>query len=40
MAESILDIQNLNSWYGKGKERRQVLRNVSLTLAPGRRWAS
>ena len=31
----ILDIQNLNSWYGKGKERRQVLRNVSLTLAPG-----
>ena len=35
MAEPILDIQNLNSWYGKGKERRQVLRNVSLTLAPG-----
>lgn len=35
MDEPILEIQNLNSWYGKGKERRQVLKNVSLTLAPG-----
>lgn len=31
----ILEIQNLNSWYGKGKDRAQVLKNVSLTLASG-----
>ena len=35
MAEPMVDIRHLNSWYGKGKERRQVLRDVSLTLAPG-----
>ena len=35
MAEPILEIRDLNSWYGRGKERRQVLRDVSLTLAPG-----
>ena len=35
MADPILEIQNLNSWYGKGRERRQVLKDVSLTLAPG-----
>ena len=36
MAEKpMVNIQGLNSYYGKGRERRQVLRNVSLTLAPG-----
>ena len=36
MAEKpMVKIQGLNSYYGKGKERRQVLRNVSLTLDPG-----
>lgn len=35
MAEPIVHIRNLNSWYGRGKGRRQVLRNVSLDLAPG-----
>ena len=35
MNEPILEIRNLNSWYGKGRERRQVLRDVSLTLAAG-----
>lgn len=31
----ILKIDRLNSWYGKGKDRRQVLRDVSLTLNEG-----
>ena len=31
----ILKIDHLNSWYGKGKSRRQVLRDVSLTLGEG-----
>ena len=35
MAEPIVHIQGLNSWYGRGKDRKQVLRNVSLDLAPG-----
>ena len=36
MAEQLMvKIQGLNSYYGKGHERKQVLRNVSLTLAPG-----
>ena len=35
MAEPIVRIAHLNSWYGRGKERKQVLRDVSLTLAPG-----
>lgn len=36
MADSpILEIRNLNSWYGKGARRRQVLQDISLTLAPG-----
>ena len=35
MSEAIVRVRNLNSWYGKGKERRQVLRDVSLELAPG-----
>ena len=36
MAEQpMVKIQNLNSYYGKGRERKQVLRDVSLTLAPG-----
>ena len=28
----ILHIEHLNSWYGTGKERKQVLKDVSLTL--------
>ena len=35
MAELILDIQGLDSWYGRGRGRRQVLRQVCLTVAPG-----
>ena len=35
VSEAIVRVQNLNSWYGKGKERRQVLRDVSMELAPG-----
>ena len=36
MAEKpMVNIQGLNSYYEKGKERKQVLRNVSLTLDPG-----
>ena len=35
MAEPIVHISHLNSWYGRGKERKQVLRDVSLTLAQG-----
>ena len=35
MAEPIVRIARLNSWYGRGRERKQVLRDVSLTLAPG-----
>ena len=35
MAEPIVHIQHLNSWYGRGKARRQVLRDVSIDLAPG-----
>ena len=35
MAEPIIHIARLNSWYGRGRERRQVLRDVSIDLAPG-----
>lgn len=35
MAEPIVRISHLNSWYGRGRARRQVLRDVSLELAPG-----
>lgn len=36
MAEQpMVKIQGLNSCYGKGRERHQVLHDVSLTLAPG-----
>ena len=35
MAEPIVRLAHLNSWYGKGRERKQVLQDVSLTLAPG-----
>ena len=31
----ILRIEHLNSWYGIGKERKQVLKDVSLTLREG-----
>ena len=35
MPEPIVRLSHLNSWYGRGKDRKQVLRDVSLTLAPG-----
>ena len=35
MPEPIVRLSHLNSWYGRGKERKQVLRDVALTLAPG-----
>lgn len=35
MADPIVRIAHLNSWYGRGKGRKQVLRDVSLELAPG-----
>ena len=35
MAEPIVHISRLSSWYGRGRERKQVLRDVSLDLAPG-----
>ncbi|MDE6281155.1 MAG: ATP-binding cassette domain-containing protein [Oscillospiraceae bacterium] len=35
MSEPIVRVRNLNSWYGKGKERKQVLWDVSVELAPG-----
>ena len=35
MAEPIVRIAHLNSWYGRGKGRKQVLRDVSVSLAPG-----
>lgn len=31
----IVCVRGLDSWYGRGKSRKQVLRNVSLTLAEG-----
>lgn len=33
--EAVVQISHLNSYYGKGRKRKQVLRDVSLTLAPG-----
>ena len=35
MADPILRMERLNSWYGRGKARQQVLRDVTLSLAPG-----
>ena len=35
MSEPVVRIAHLSSWYGRGKGRRQVLRDVSLELAPG-----
>ena len=34
-SEYAVQIKNLNSFYGKGKSRKQVLKNVSLTLDKG-----
>ncbi len=33
--QPILEVRNLNSFYGRGKTRRQILRDVDLTLFPG-----
>ena len=33
--QNLLEISHLNSYYGRGRGRRQVLRDVSLTLRPG-----
>ncbi|MBD5098562.1 MAG: ABC transporter ATP-binding protein [Clostridiales bacterium] len=35
MSDPIVRVRNLSSWYGKGRERKQVLRDVSVELAPG-----
>lgn len=35
MADPIVHIGHLSSWYGRGRDRKQVLRDVSLDLAPG-----
>ena len=35
MAELIFEAKNLSSWYGRGKGRKQVLRNVTLSLKEG-----
>ena len=35
MAEPIVRVAHLSSWYGRGRERKQVLRGVSLDLFPG-----
>ena len=35
MAEPIVRVAHLSSWYGRGRERKQVLRDVSLDLFPG-----
>ena len=35
MAEPIFSAAHLNSWYGRGRERKQVLRDVTLSLSPG-----
>ena len=35
MNEPIIKTAHLNSWYGRGKDRKQVLRDVSLALNPG-----
>lgn len=35
MNDPIVRIAHLDSWYGRGKGRKQVLRDVSLELAPG-----
>ena len=35
MDQPMVRIDHLNSWYGRGRSRKQVLRDVSVTLAPG-----
>ena len=35
MTEPIVRLAHLNSWYGRGRDRKQVLRDVSLTLRQG-----
>ena len=35
MSELIFEAKNLSSWYGRGKDRKQVLNNVSLSLKEG-----
>lgn len=35
MADPIVHTGHLSSWYGRGRNRKQVLRDVSLDLAPG-----
>lgn len=31
----IVEVSHLSSWYGHGRQRRQILKDVSLSLAPG-----
>ena len=35
MPEPIFTMDRVSSWYGKGKSRRQVLHDVTLSMAPG-----
>ena len=35
MPDPIFSLEHVNSWYGKGRARRQVLRDVTLSMAPG-----
>ena len=35
MADPIVRIAHLNSWYGRGRGRRQILQDICLELAPG-----
>ncbi len=33
--ENVLEVRSLNSYYGRGKSRKQVLKNVTLSMMPG-----
>lgn len=33
--ENVLEVHSLNSYYGRGKSRKQILKNVTLSMRPG-----
>ena len=35
MSEPVFELRNLSSWYGKGKDRHQYLKNITLSLQKG-----
>lgn len=35
MSEAVFSMEHVDSWYGRGKARRQVLHDVTLSMAPG-----